>query len=90
MELWHSSQDSIRENSEEVVILRSNESHKPSLFLGDTHMKRFILSASLVAIAATTLAPDASANQLSVPSELSETATFHELVLHNRDARNKR
>ncbi|MEM6596987.1 MAG: hypothetical protein AAF810_05645 [Cyanobacteria bacterium P01_D01_bin.36] len=53
-------------------------------------MKRFILSASLVAIAATTLAPDASANQLSVPSELSETATFHELVLHNRDARNKR
>ena len=53
-------------------------------------MKRLILSASLAVIATTLLTPTVSAKQLSVPSELSESATIHQLVLHNRDARNKR
>ncbi|MGB3571102.1 MAG: hypothetical protein WA783_08725 [Phormidesmis sp.] len=53
-------------------------------------MKRFILSASLIAIASTVLAPAAFASsQASTPRELSESATVHQLVLHNRDVRSK-
>ena len=53
-------------------------------------MKRLILSASLAAIAMTLFAPTVFARQLSTPNELSENATIHQLVMHNRDARNKR
>jgi len=53
-------------------------------------MQRFILSASLIAIASTLLAPAAFASsQASTPGELSEGATIHQLILHNRDVRSK-
>ena len=52
-------------------------------------MKRLILSASLAAIAMTLLTPTVLARQLSTPGELSEGATIHQLVLHNRDMRTK-
>ena len=52
-------------------------------------MKRFILSASLVVIAAAALAPAALAGQASTPQEVSDTATILELVRHNREVRNK-
>ncbi|MGD1895577.1 MAG: hypothetical protein ACFB16_01350 [Phormidesmis sp.] len=52
-------------------------------------MKRFILSVSLAAIAATALTPVAFASQASTPGEVSDTATVHELIRHNRDVRDK-
>ncbi|MEL7510299.1 MAG: hypothetical protein AAFN42_23450 [Cyanobacteria bacterium J06554_1] len=60
-------------------------------------MKRYILSAVTLLIAATAVAPAAQAldtqtslgRQVSTPAELSEDATFHDLVRHNRRARNK-
>ena len=72
-----------------VVILGSNESKKPSLLLGDTYMKRLILSAALVAITATALTPAAFAGQASTAQEVSDSATIHELVRHNRRVRDK-
>lgn len=59
-------------------------------------MKRYILSAFMLLIAATAMAPAAQAldtkglrRQVSTPAELSEDATFHDLVRHNRRVRNK-
>lgn len=61
-------------------------------------MKRYILSALTILIAATAVAPAAQAldtqtkglrRQVSTPAELSEDATFHDLVRHNRRVRNK-
>ena len=58
-------------------------------------MKTYILSALTVVMAATVIAPAAQADghtvrrQVSSPTELSEDATFHDLVLHNRRVRNK-
>ncbi len=52
-------------------------------------MKRFILSASLIAIASTLLAPVASASQASTPGELSEGSSIHQLIRYNRDVRSK-
>lgn len=54
-------------------------------------MKRFILSASVVLLGVSAIAPAALAGnkrQVSTRQEISETATFHDLVRHNRDARN--
>lgn len=52
-------------------------------------MKRLILSASLVMLGLTALSPVALAQQASTPDQLSENATIHQLVLHNRNARDK-
>ena len=55
-------------------------------------MKRLILSASLVLVAGALLAPVAFAaysRQASTPQEVSSEATIHDLVHHNREARNK-
>ena len=52
-------------------------------------MKRFLLSASVVMLSASAFAPVAFASQASVPREVSEDASIHELVLHNRDVRDK-
>lgn len=53
-------------------------------------MKYLILSASLILLSATALAPAAFARQLSTSSSLSENATITQLVQHNRDARSKK
>ncbi|MEM6254202.1 MAG: hypothetical protein AAF821_14895 [Cyanobacteria bacterium P01_D01_bin.156] len=61
-------------------------------------MKTYILSALTVLMAAATVVPAAQAletssmvrTQVSTPEEISEDATFHDLVLHNRSVRNKR
>jgi hypothetical protein len=50
-------------------------------------MKRFILSASLVLVGLSAIAPAVSAMQLSTPQEVSDMATIHDLVQHNRDMR---
>lgn len=53
---------------------------------------RLVLAASLVILGFSALAPAASASQnrqVSTPEEISETATFHDLIRHNRDARRK-
>ncbi len=55
-------------------------------------MKRFILSAAVLMLGMSALAPAAFANnglQVSTASNLSDTATLTDLVLHNRDARSK-
>lgn len=58
-------------------------------------MKTYILSALTVLMAAAIVAPAAQAGtntvrrQVSTPAELSENATFHDLVRHNRRVRNK-
>ncbi|MGB3291594.1 MAG: hypothetical protein WBB01_01225 [Phormidesmis sp.] len=53
-------------------------------------MKRFILSASVVMLGVSAFAPVAFASgQASTPREVSEDASIHELVLHNREVRNK-
>ncbi len=59
-------------------------------------MKRYLLSALTVLLAATAVTSAAQANtsfgpnhQVSTPSELSEDATFHDLLRHNRSVRNK-
>ena len=61
-------------------------------------MKRYFLSALTILMAATAIAPAALAldsqktgvrRQVSTASELSEDATFHDLVRHNRRVRNK-
>lgn len=54
---------------------------------------RFVLAATLVVLGLSAIAPAASATQkrqVSTPDEISETATFHDLIRHNRDARRKR
>ncbi|MFK8185326.1 MAG: hypothetical protein AB8B99_18280 [Phormidesmis sp.] len=54
--------------------------------------QRLVLAASLVALGLSAVAPVASANsgrrQVSSAAEISEDATFHDLIRHNRDARN--
>jgi hypothetical protein len=50
-------------------------------------MKRFIISAALVVLGFSAIAPAAFANQVSTPRELSPTATTHDLVQNNRDMR---
>ncbi len=59
-------------------------------------MKRYLLSALTVLIAATAVTSAAQArtsfgpnHQVSAPSELSEDATFHDLLRHNRRVRDK-
>lgn len=59
-------------------------------------MKRYFLSVLTVLITATAVTAAAEARtsfnasqQVSTPSELSEDATFHDLVRHNRRVRNK-
>ena len=55
-------------------------------------MKRFILSASIVLLGLSAIAPAALAGnrrQASNPNEVSEAATFHDLIRYNRDARSK-
>ena len=60
-------------------------------------MKRYILSAFTLLVAAAVVAPAAQAldthtslrRQVSTPAELSEDATFHDLIRHNRRVRNK-
>lgn len=53
-------------------------------------MKRLILSASLLVLGMGVLAPAAlAAGQVSTPQELSAEATIHDLVMHNREARNR-
>lgn len=53
-------------------------------------MKRFILSMSLVVLGMSAFTPVALAKQASTPRELSEDATIHDLVLHNRDQRSQK
>ncbi len=53
-------------------------------------MKRFILSASLVVLGLSAIAPAAFAKQVSTPRELSPTATIHDLVQNNRDMRSSK
>jgi hypothetical protein len=54
-------------------------------------MKRLILSATLILLGTSAMigaiAPVTFANQVSTPSELSPTATTHDLVQNNRDMR---
>lgn len=58
-------------------------------------MKRYLLSVLTVLIATTAVASTAQArvsgpnHQVSDPSELSEDATFHDLLRHNRRVRDK-
>ncbi len=53
-------------------------------------MKRFILSASVVMLGMSAFAPIASASsQASTPDQISSEATIHDLVLYNRDVRDK-
>ena len=52
-------------------------------------MKRFLLSASVVILGVSAFAPVALAGQASTPREISEDASIHELVLHNRSVRDK-
>lgn len=53
-------------------------------------MKRFILSVSALALGITAFAPAAFAtDQASTPSQISSEATIHDLVLYNRDVRDK-
>ncbi len=53
-------------------------------------MKRFILSASAVMLGMSAFAPVAFASsQASTPDEISPDASIQELVLHNRDVRDK-
>ena len=62
-------------------------------------MKRFILSASLILLGAAAISPAALANpastgsvatkQVSTAREISENATFHDLIRFNRDSRGK-
>lgn len=54
---------------------------------------RVVLAASLAVLGFSALAPAASATQkrqVSTPQEISEDATFHDLLRHNRDARNSK
>lgn len=53
--------------------------------------RRLVLAVSLVALGLSAVAPAASAGskrQVSTTQEISEDATFHDLIRHNRDARN--
>lgn len=53
-------------------------------------MKRFILSASAVVLGMSAFAPVALASsQASTPDQISADASIHELVLFNRDVRDK-
>ena len=58
-------------------------------------MKRYLLSALTVLMATTAVTTAAQAgtfgpnHQVSTPSELSEDATFHDLLRHNRGVRDK-
>ena len=54
-------------------------------------MKRLMLSVSLLVLGMSAFAPAALARdrQVSIPQELSADATIHDVVLHNRAARNR-
>ncbi len=53
-------------------------------------MERFILLAIAVVLGTSAVAPAASAKQASTASELSPTATIHDLVQNNRDMRSSK
>lgn len=90
MRLWRLAQALLIGISRAAVILYKYRIEINRVDFRRFHMKYLILSASLILLSATALAPAAFAGQLSTPSSLSENATITQLVQHNRDVRSKK